>query len=185
MEICINKGTMSRKLYQLGRSMATLLKRINRFKRQSTKDKYLNIYNQKLTERNQLEQELLREQGIKEQKRLQLITTKEWERNEKEQRKEAQRLKKIFKQVEKREREINRERAAMQKCFQKLKKENRLRSRLLTEEQMFSLINESILGNISQKELNKKLRDSNLEKIRRKRNLKKQGMDLWNPFKRN
>ena len=188
----VNKEAMSRKLNQLGRSLSTLLKKINGFKRQATKDKYLEIYNQKLTERNQLEQKLLRERqheatrkSIKEHKRLQAETSKEWEKNVKEQNKEAQRIKKIYKQVEKRERKINRERAAMQKRFQKLEKEDKLRSRLLTEEQKLSLINESILGNISQKELNKKLRDSNLEKFRRKRNLKKQGMDLRNPFKRN
>ena len=180
-----NKSTMSRRIYQLGRSMTTLLKKINSFKRQTTKDKYMKIYSEKQAERNQLEEKLLREQQIKENKRLQVRTTKEWEKTEKEQRREAQRIKKLFKQAEKRERKINREREEMQRRFQKLKKEDKLKSRLLTEEQKLGLINQSILGNITQEELSKKLRESNLEKIRRKRILKKQGIDLRNPFKKN
>ena len=180
-----DKGTMSRKLFQLGRSMTTLLNKINSFKRQATKEKYLKLYNEKLVEKKQLEEKLLRDRKVKEHKRLQMETTKEWEKNVREQKKEAQRIKKLFKEVEKRERKINRERSEMQRRFQKLDREDKLKSRLLTEEEKFSLINESILGNISQEELNKKLRDSDLEAIRRKRNLTKQGRDLRNPFKRN
>ena len=160
-----NKGMMNN-LAKAFKGFNTLLNKIQDAKRPETKKKYEDLLRRKIDATS----EKTRKTNLLMQERREKTERKMEEKRQK-------RLQKQLNAALKRQKKLERERKIQDAKFKKLRKEQELKSRLLSDEEISSII-DNIDNGMFTDELEEKLMAHSQEEKRRKKQLKEQGKEV-------